>query len=114
MTVNPGAPPHETMDERMALRQYVEIDAPNWVANVSVLLKRRRILGRAAAVALLCNFAIVLLIPKQFESTARIMPPESSSSGAALLSALAGHALGGRPAAQRAKIISLVTRWSRG
>ena len=95
MTVNPGAPPHETMDERMALRQYVEIDAPNWVANVSVLLKRRRILGRAAAVALLCNFAIVLLIPKQFESTARIMPPENSSSGAALLSALAGHALGG-------------------
>jgi hypothetical protein len=42
-------------------------------------------------IALLANIAIALLIPRQFQSTARIMPPESSGSGTALLAALAGR-----------------------
>lgn len=68
---------------------------PNWIVNASVLLRHRRLLVRAAAIALLANIAIAFLIPVRFQSTARIMPPESSGSGTALLGALAGRALGG-------------------
>ena len=64
---------------------------PNWIVNTSVLLRHRRFLARAVGIALLANIAIALLIPRQFQSTARIMPPESSGSGTALLAALAGR-----------------------
>lgn len=68
---------------------------PNWITNTSVLLRHRRFLARAVGVAFLVNIAIAFLIPKQFQSTARIMPPENSGSGTALLAALTGRALGG-------------------
>jgi capsule polysaccharide export protein KpsE/RkpR len=71
------------------------VSTPNWIANAFILLQHRRILMRVAAIALLLNLAVAFLIPKRYESTARIMPPESSGSGTALLSALAGRALGG-------------------
>lgn len=66
-------------------------DTPNWVVNASVLWTQRRLLLRTVAVGLLIGIPVVFLIPKQYESTARIMPPENSSSGAAVLAALAGH-----------------------
>lgn len=68
---------------------------PNWIVNTTVLLRHRRFLAQVAGIALLANIAIAFLIPKQYQSTARIMPPESSGSGSALLAALAGRALGG-------------------
>jgi capsule polysaccharide export protein KpsE/RkpR len=69
--------------------------SPNWIVNVSLLLRHRRLLTKVVGVALLVNLAIALLIPKQFQSLTRIMPPESSGSGTALIAALAGRALGG-------------------
>jgi capsule polysaccharide export protein KpsE/RkpR len=69
--------------------------SPNWIVNASVLLRHRRFLAQVAGIALLANIAVAFLIPKQFQSTARIMPPETSGSGSALLAALAGRALGG-------------------
>ncbi len=95
MTVDTEDLPSETTDMRARVSADMADTTPNWIANVSVLLKHRHILLRVTCIALLMNLAIVLLIPKKFESTARIMPPESSSSGAALLTALAGRALGG-------------------
>ena len=68
---------------------------PNWVINARVLWRRRRLLFRVAVVALVVNFGLVFLIPKQYEATARIMPPERSGSDTAMLAALAGRALGG-------------------
>jgi len=68
---------------------------PNWIVNASVLLRHRQFLVKAAAIALLANIAIAFLIPVRYQSTARIMPPETSGSGTALLGALAGRALGG-------------------
>lgn len=68
---------------------------PNWVVNASVLLQNRRFLLRAAVIALLANIVIAFLIPVRYQSSARIMPPETSGSGTALLGALAGRALGG-------------------
>ncbi len=69
--------------------------APNWVTNVAVLWDRRRTLFRVAAIALGLSLIIAFVIPKRYESTARIMPPENSNSGTAMLAALAGRSLGG-------------------
>jgi LPS O-antigen subunit length determinant protein (WzzB/FepE family) len=63
-------------------------NAMAWVANLAVLWDRRRVLANVAAIALLVNLFIAFLIPKRYESTARIMPPDSSSSSTAMLAAL--------------------------
>jgi capsule polysaccharide export protein KpsE/RkpR len=68
---------------------------PNWLSNANLLWDHRRTLARVAAVALVLSAAIAFLIPKRYESVARVMPPEQPSSGAAMLAALAGHSLGG-------------------
>ncbi len=65
--------------------------APPWVMNASVLWAHRGILGRTAVVALLSGIVIALLIPNQYESTARIMPPEAAGGSTALLAAIAGR-----------------------
>jgi capsule polysaccharide export protein KpsE/RkpR len=68
----------------------------NWLRNANLLWDHRRTLVRVAVVALILSGAIAFLIPKRYESTARLMPPEQPSSGAAMLAALAGHSsLGG-------------------
>jgi capsule polysaccharide export protein KpsE/RkpR len=69
--------------------------APNWVTNVAVLWDRRHTLARVAVVALGISLIIAFNIPKRYDSTARIMPPENSNSGTAMLAALAGRSLGG-------------------
>jgi capsule polysaccharide export protein KpsE/RkpR len=71
------------------------VRAPNWVTNIEVLWERRKTLVRVAAIALIVNLTIAFVIPKRYQATARIMPPENANSGAALLAALAGHSLGG-------------------
>jgi uncharacterized protein involved in exopolysaccharide biosynthesis len=68
---------------------------PNWVVNVGTLFDQRRFLMRVAAVALFVSAAIAFLLPKEYESTARIMPPDNAGSGSAMLAALAGRAAGG-------------------
>jgi uncharacterized protein involved in exopolysaccharide biosynthesis len=70
------------------------VTPPNWVVNASVLWERRRILVRVIVIAFAVSLVLALLIPKRYESTARIMPPENSSGGAALFAALAGRGLG--------------------
>jgi capsule polysaccharide export protein KpsE/RkpR len=68
---------------------------PNWVRNANLLWDHRRLLFRVAVVAMILSANIAFLIPKRYESVARLMPPEQPSSGAAMLAALAGHSLGG-------------------
>jgi capsule polysaccharide export protein KpsE/RkpR len=65
--------------------------APNWVVNTSVLWAHRRRLAQVAAISLLLSLAIAFLLPKRYDSTARIMPPNNSTGGAALMAALAGR-----------------------
>ncbi|HEY1901932.1 MAG TPA: Wzz/FepE/Etk N-terminal domain-containing protein [Terracidiphilus sp.] len=69
-------------------------ETPNWVRNASRLWQKRRMLARTAGVALALGLAIAFLLPKRYESSARIMPPSNSMGGTALLAALAGHAGG--------------------
>ena len=67
-----------------------------WVSAVSLLWKERLRLLRVAVVALIVSTAVAFLLPKQYESTARIMPPDQQSGGAAaLLAALSGKAMPG-------------------
>ena len=77
-----------------------ELDNPrmaprNWVVNLGLLFDHRRFLVRVAATALLSSAVLAFLLPKQYESTARIMPPDNVGSGSAMLAALAGRAAGG-------------------
>lgn len=64
---------------------------PNWVVNGNVLWSHRRRLAQVAAISLVLSLAIAFLLPKRYTSTARIMPPSSSTGGTALLAALAGR-----------------------
>jgi uncharacterized protein involved in exopolysaccharide biosynthesis len=68
---------------------------PNWVGNLSLLWEHRRILFRVACIALVASLLTAFQIPKRYESTARIMPPENSGTSALMSAALAGHGLDG-------------------
>ncbi len=61
-----------------------------WVSNTSLLWDHRRLLFRTAVYALVISTAIAFLMPKEYESSARIMPPDQSSGSTAMLAALAG------------------------
>jgi capsule polysaccharide export protein KpsE/RkpR len=69
--------------------------APNWLTNAQVLWRHRVFLSCLAVTALVVTFGLVFLIPMQYQSTARIMPPEQTGSEATMFAALAGRALGG-------------------
>jgi capsule polysaccharide export protein KpsE/RkpR len=66
--------------------------APNWVNNSALLWQHRRALLLTASISFALALAIAFLLPKRYESGARIMPPSNSSMGStALLAALAGR-----------------------
>lgn len=69
-------------------------NSPNWLANASVLWQHRKSLLQTAVIGSVISVLLVLLIPKRYESTARIMPPDSSSGNAAVLAALTGRGTG--------------------
>ncbi len=86
-------------DTKVALAQASETPhhpSANWVANASLLWDCRKLLASVTAVTLVLSLAFAFLLPKQYESVARIMPPDQQSSGGtALLAAVAGRSLGG-------------------
>ncbi len=87
----------ETVVEEVTVRmdRAVPIDdragTLNWVDNASVLWERRRVLIRTGIVSLVLALVFAFTMPKQYESSARIMPPGNSTGSAALLAALAGR-----------------------
>jgi capsule polysaccharide export protein KpsE/RkpR len=68
-----------------------QLPIPNWVSNASLLWQERRVLARTAAITSVLALAFAFLLPKQYQSSARIMPPSNSMGGAALLAAIAGR-----------------------
>jgi len=72
-------------------------DSREWQADqVRLLWVRRRFHFRAAVVGLLASTLIAFLIPKSYTSTAQLMPPDpQSSSGMAMMAALAAKGGGG-------------------
>jgi capsule polysaccharide export protein KpsE/RkpR len=65
--------------------------SPVWVANASLLWAKRRTLALTAAVCFVVALAIAFVLPKRYDSSARIMPPGNSMGGFAMLAALAGR-----------------------
>jgi uncharacterized protein involved in exopolysaccharide biosynthesis len=65
-----------------------------WVSNAALLWEKRRVLLRAGTIAFVLSLTVACILPKQYESTTRIMPPEQTSGSAAMLAALAGKASG--------------------
>jgi len=63
----------------------------SWVANVSLFWDNRRIFFRVIGIILILSIVSVVLLPKEYESSARIMPPEAGSNSAAMLAALVGR-----------------------
>jgi uncharacterized protein involved in exopolysaccharide biosynthesis len=68
----------------------------NWISNASLLWDHRRSLGLAFTTSLGLGIILAFSIPKRYESTARIMPPDQSGAGGgALIAALSGRSIGG-------------------
>ncbi|HKO19314.1 MAG TPA: hypothetical protein VJU82_10550, partial [Acidobacteriaceae bacterium] len=64
----------------------------SWTGRARLLWSRRKLLARAFLVAAPVSLGLVMLIPKQYEAAARIMPPDAQSPGASMLAALAARA----------------------
>jgi len=65
------------------------------VAMLRLLWDRRSLLGRAALIGLLASTVLAFLLPKRYESTIRLMPPDQASSSNLMMAALAGRASSG-------------------
>lgn len=88
MTPNSTLPAFEVQDT-------AQIDhEPIWANRAALLWQHRHKLMSVTAISLLVSLAISFAIPKQYKSTASIMPPDQQGSSAMLLAALTGHAGG--------------------
>ncbi len=83
------------MDSAIDTPQSPALETPNWVANVGLLWDCRRLLVRVSIVSLVLSAIIAFTLPKHYESTARLMPPDNGGSASTLLAALAGRTTGG-------------------
>jgi capsule polysaccharide export protein KpsE/RkpR len=67
----------------------------NWVENAALFWDYRRIFVYVAVSAMLLSMAVAFSLPKQYESGARLMPPEQANTSAAMLAALVGKGVAG-------------------
>jgi capsule polysaccharide export protein KpsE/RkpR len=66
------------------------------LTRVRLLWKERRFLSRATGIGIVGSILLAFLIPAQYESTTRLMPPENpSTAGMAMLASLSGAKTGG-------------------
>jgi uncharacterized protein involved in exopolysaccharide biosynthesis len=72
-------------------------DSREWQAErLRLLWKHRRFFLQAGALGLIASTLVAFLIPKSYTSTAQLMPPDTqSSSGLAMMAAMAGKVGGG-------------------
>jgi capsule polysaccharide export protein KpsE/RkpR len=92
------APLTETVLRSQEDRFEIDVGQPHhdgWIPNTSLLWDRRRTLAKVFAWSLILSAAIAFLIPKQYESSTRMMPPEQQGMGGAMIAALAGKAMPG-------------------
>jgi capsule polysaccharide export protein KpsE/RkpR len=71
------------------------LEKATWVTNASLFWDYRRLFLRVAAIVFVLSIALALFLPKEFVSTARIMPPEQGSGSSALLAAILGKSSSG-------------------
>ena len=66
------------------------LEKANWVENASLFWDSRRLFARVAGIVFLLSILVALLLPKEYVSGTRIMPPEQGGNAAAMLAALLG------------------------
>jgi len=89
--LEPGSNGESTQEE-----QQFATAAERQAQILRLLWERRPFIIRAAAIGLLASTLVAFLIPKQYTSTAQLMPPDTqSASGMAMAAALAAKAGGG-------------------
>ena len=71
------------------------VEKGNWVQNASLFWDSRRIFARVAASVFALSILVAFLLPKEYVSGARIMPPEQGGNTAAMLAALVGKGSAG-------------------
>lgn len=64
-----------------------------WVPNTSLLCDHRRVLVKVFLCSLVLSTLVAFLMPKEYESTTRMMPPEQQGISTAVPLALAGKAM---------------------
>lgn len=82
--------PHEVEPGTLELQDRPHHDdSVEWIW---LLWERRRLLAKAMIIGLILSTLVAFLIPKRYESTTRLMPPDAqSASGMAMMAALAGN-----------------------
>jgi len=80
-------------DDLLLAQPSIAAPRERWVPNVSILWEHRRLLMRIAICALVVSTLLAFLLPKQYESKARIMPPEQQGGAAAMLAAISGKVM---------------------
>jgi capsule polysaccharide export protein KpsE/RkpR len=66
------------------------VKRPTWIANASLFWDNRHLMLRVAGVVFGLSLLLAFTLPKEYESGARLMPPEQGGNGAAMLAALVG------------------------
>jgi len=69
--------------------------AGRWLAHFDLLLGSRWLLGRSAILGLAVFGVLAFILPPQYDSVVRLMPPDQENSGRALMAALVGRAADG-------------------
>jgi capsule polysaccharide export protein KpsE/RkpR len=92
----PELPPPQVQGDALSAERGADNLKEAIFAHLNFLWERRRLLQRAALVGLVAGLLTALALPKRYESTTQLMPPDSqSSSGMAMLAALSTKTTGG-------------------
>jgi hypothetical protein len=76
-------------------REPLAVEKANWVENAALFWDSRRLFARVAGTVFVLSILVALLLPKEYVSGARIMPPEQGGNTAAMLAALVGKGSAG-------------------
>jgi capsule polysaccharide export protein KpsE/RkpR len=80
---------HRTNEQRTIMEK------ATWVENASLFWDFRHAFVRVAGIVFLLSILVALLLPKEYVSGARIMPPEQGGNSAAILATLVGKSSAG-------------------
>jgi uncharacterized protein involved in exopolysaccharide biosynthesis len=90
--------PQSDFPEALPAQETSQIGETTLIRHLRLMWSHRGMLYRASLYALIASALIAFLIPKEYESTARLMPPDNQSSSGLLMAAAAmsgGSASGG-------------------
>jgi capsule polysaccharide export protein KpsE/RkpR len=83
------------LEDHRAQEPHTTMGKVTWVGNASLFWDYRRVFIRVAGIVFLVSISIALMLPKEYVSGARIMPPEQGGNTAAMLAALVGKSSAG-------------------